>query len=78
MFFKRSPVSSDIHEGSVYYRRLHKNYREQAKVVSVSDDGLGIPHVHFEMTYMQPGKPDPQGRRVLALECFNNEYQTLN
>jgi hypothetical protein len=76
MFFKRSR-HSDIHEGSVYYR-LQNNFREQAKVVSVSNDDQGIPHVHYEMNYLQPGKLDPQGRRVLALDCFTSEFDVIN
>lgn len=76
MFFKRSRLL-DIHEGSTYYR-LQNNFREQAKVVSVAKDDQGIPHVHYDMNYLVPGKMDPQGRRVLALECFSSEFQVVN
>ncbi|GLQ07155.1 hypothetical protein [Sneathiella chinensis] len=78
MLFKRKQVISNVDCGDVFYRRMQLSGREEARVLYVSDDGQGIPHVHYEGTLLSCGKKDPQGHRVLALDVFRRNFQVAH
>jgi hypothetical protein len=52
------------------------NFVETAKVLAVMKDGLGIPHVRFDMTVDTPSKIRlVEGRRILSLASFTQLYR---
>lgn len=76
MFFKRQTTLKDVKAGSVY-RRVHPdNVIETAKVLSVAEDCLGIPHVHFRVCFERSDhrRKFLEDARVLALESFAQQY----
>ncbi|MFT6558536.1 hypothetical protein [Sneathiella sp.] len=78
MLFKKIDLREKIVQGDIYYRAMQINAQEEAKVLYVSDDDFGIPHVHFERTLLGSGYKDPQGVRVLALDTFAKDFRLTN
>ncbi|MEP4190182.1 MAG: hypothetical protein ABJN51_03820, partial [Sneathiella sp.] len=64
MLFKKNNLREKIGCGDIFYRHMQISAQEEARVLRVSDDEQGIPHVHFERTLMGSGYKDPQGVRV--------------
>lgn len=78
LFRKRNKGDVQIAEGGVY-RRVHPtNMVEVVEVVWVGEDSAGIPHVRYNMSYMRGNSQDPQGTRILALDCFIERYHTAH
>ncbi len=78
LFKKRHREDVQIAEGSTY-RRVHPtNMVELAEVVWVGEDSAGIPHVRYNMSYLRGKSEDPQGTRILALDCFVERYHTTH
>ncbi len=50
---------------------------ETAKVLSVKNDAMGIPHVRYALTIKKPQRPTPfrEGPRLLGLEAFSAAYR---
>jgi len=60
------------------FERIHPDRTvETAKVLSVIDDSMGIPHVRYALTIKRPQRPAPfrEGPRLLALEAFSAAYR---
>lgn len=60
------------------FERVHADRTvETAKVLSVKNDSLGIPHVRYALTIKRPQRPAPfrEGPRLLALEAFSAAYR---
>ncbi len=74
MMFKRTNLKEKISCGEIYRRNMRVNAREEAKVLSITDDEQGIPHVRFERTLVGSCFKDPQGVRVLALDAFAKDF----
>lgn len=74
--FKPSAVLPEVREGAVYRRCSSGRVIETAKVLDVSPDAQGIPHVRYEV--MVEGA---RGRlsqfadcRILCLRSFSREF----
>ena len=74
MLFKRHTEVEDVQAGSVYCRVHRDSIVETARVVSVEQDGLGIPHVRFNIFFERPDRKFLEDARVLALESFTAQY----
>ena len=73
--FKQSKPLQDVQTGGIYRRvRARENLVETAKVLSIENDSLGIPHVHFEVSISSPSRTCVHGARVLALQTFARQY----
>jgi hypothetical protein len=60
------------------FERVHADRTvETAKVLSVMEDSLGIPHVRYALTIKKPQRPLPvrEGPRLLALKAFSAAYR---
>lgn len=60
------------------FERVHPDRSvETAKVLSVHEDSMGIPHVRFAVTIKQPLRTASfrEGPRLLALEAFSQAYR---
>lgn len=60
------------------FERVHPDRTiETAKVLSVLNDPLGIPHVRYAVTKKSPLRPTSfrEGPRLLALEAFSQAYR---
>ncbi len=77
MFFRRRKLTENVCEGCVFERVYSTNMVEQAEVLWVGDDLDGIPHVRFKMSYLRAHCREPQGTRILALDCFAERYDRL-
>jgi hypothetical protein len=67
---------ADIKPGYRYFRTRRGNVMETATVVDLRGDIVGIPHVHFSLTFEEStiGLIEA-GSRVLALPSFVATYQ---
>lgn len=74
-FSKRVEGRAELEPGSVFRNVRPGNVVEMAKVLSVMNDSLGIPHVRFDMTLFTPGQTRMlEGRRVLCLSSFTKQF----
>jgi hypothetical protein len=74
MLFKKHSLKDKITCGQVYEREMIVSTREEARVLSISDDTQGIPHVRFERTLVGSSFKNHQGIRVLALNAFVRDF----
>jgi hypothetical protein len=75
-FAKRDELGPTLEPGSVYRNVRQGNVVETAKVLAVTRDGLGIPHVRFDVTLDSPGKIRlVEGRRILCLAAFAEQFK---
>jgi hypothetical protein len=73
MFLKRTKVVRPIAEGAVFRRTVYGRIVETARVLSVTPDGAGIPHVQFSL---QADLPDAmEEMRTLALSTFFETFR---
>lgn len=75
MFFKKRNLRDQIASGDIFYRRMSLCLQEQAKVLRISDDDQGIPHVHYEKTVLRTGFREHDGNKVLALDMFERSFR---
>lgn len=75
MLFKKNNLIDKIARGDIFSRRMRIDAQEEARVLSVSEDTQGIPHVHYEKTLVAGGYKDPQGERVLCLDVFAKDFR---
>jgi hypothetical protein len=67
---------ADIKPGARYFRTRRGNITETATVVDLREDIVGIPHVHFSLTFQEAAIGHIEaGNRVLALPYFVAAYQ---
>ncbi|MFZ4761371.1 MAG: hypothetical protein ACOYK8_00960 [Alphaproteobacteria bacterium] len=63
-----------LEQGQVFTRWRNAGMEEKAKILKVSADPSGIPHVHFELDIFH-GRFKMQDRRTLSLEVFSSLYK---
>ncbi len=73
MFFKRAKAN-EITEGARYERLHNGNMIERVEVLWIGDDGFGIPHVRYRVSYSTPNREEFEGTKMLALESFSSLY----
>lgn len=63
-------------EGALFQKEHSHNLIETARILSVSDDQFGIPHVKYEVKFERPTERglNFEGPRVLALSVFADNY----
>lgn len=49
--------------------------QERAEVLGVAKDGLGIPHVRYQLELHRAGNCSSVGQRTLALNSFCDRYR---
>jgi hypothetical protein len=70
---RREPV--EVKAGDRFCRRRRDKVLETASVMELRPDSLGIPHVHFRLTFEEPAIGRVEGgKRVLALNSFVEAY----
>lgn len=70
---RREPV--EIRSGDRFCRRRRDKVVELVTVTDLRPDSLGIPHVHFKLTFEEAAIGRVEGgRRVLALNSFAAAY----
>lgn len=64
-----------VRSGDRFYRRRRDKVLELVTVTDLRPDPLGIPHVHFKLTFEEAaiGRVEA-GKRVLALNSFVAAY----
>jgi hypothetical protein len=75
-FTKRDESGPNLEPGSVYRNVKQGNVVETARVLGITRDGLGIPHVRYDVTLDSPGKIRlVEGRRILCLAAFAEQFK---
>jgi len=70
---RQAPV--DVKSGDRFCRRRRDKVMELVTVTDLRPDALGIPHVHFKLTFEEAAIGRIEGgRRVLALNSFVAAY----
>ncbi|MGH7015266.1 MAG: hypothetical protein ACREEL_14135 [Stellaceae bacterium] len=70
---RRPPV--EVRSGDRFCRRRRDKVMELVTVTDLRPDPLGIPHVHFKLTFEEAAIGRIEGgRRVLALNSFVAAY----
>jgi len=70
---RREPV--EVRNGDRFCRRRRDKVMELVTVMDMRPDSLGIPHVHFKLTFEEAAIGRVEGgRRVLALNSFVAAY----
>jgi hypothetical protein len=72
MFIRKNRTTASVTEGSVYRRTHFGQVVETAKVLAVSKDGAGIPHVRYAVHYEKGEACDDL--RTLALSTFSTLF----
>ncbi len=72
MFLRRRKAPVDIIEGSVFRRTTPGKTVETARVLAVSKDSVGIPHVRFSVHYERVDTADEL--RTLAVSSFSELF----
>ncbi|MBH64567.1 MAG: hypothetical protein CL569_19390 [Alphaproteobacteria bacterium] len=74
MFWRRVLSVADERIGGLYEYEFAGNMVEMARVISVEDDDMGIPHVRFRSVCCGGNEVADRGPRLLGLESFLNQY----
>lgn len=77
MFFRNGDALLFVKTGARFKRSRNDNMVETARVLSVSSDSFGIPHVRYEIAFQQArgGASFVDGPRVLSLDSFVSTYR---
>ncbi|WP_416896786.1 MAG: hypothetical protein ACMVY4_14800 [Minwuia sp.] len=78
MFFSRKRQQTTLEPGTRHVRQIGGRAVEEAEVVDVSVDGMGIPHVSYRVRHLQSGRNAAGGLRILALSCFLEQFRQLD
>ncbi|MEM7224011.1 MAG: hypothetical protein AAF495_13600 [Pseudomonadota bacterium] len=73
----RSPAPlPEIKAGAVYRRRAAGQTIETARVTGVGPDGMGIPHVRFEVLveHARARRTGFADRRILSVQAFSDSF----
>lgn len=73
---RRKKVRDSVVAGSKFFRERADRMVETAKVLSVTNDGMGIPHVRYELEIrkLKSVTSFSAGHRSLALDTFVTTY----
>lgn len=74
MLFSPSIVAEPIESGTVF-RACYGPMEEKAEVLSVGNDGAGIPHVRFQLEVKRGSSTPSVEQRTLALDSFRARYR---
>ena len=75
---RRADPSSRVVPGTTFQRIHADALIETAKVLSISRDYYGIPHVKFEVSFRRPNRSTfDEGNRMLALKAFADRYKDM-
>lgn len=77
MFWHRVISVTDITIGGLYECEFAGNVIEMARVVSVEDDDMGVPHVRFRSVQYRGNEITDRGPRLLGLESFLKRYELV-
>ena len=72
-FWARKSPLPDVSYGASFHRRRDDEVVETVRVIAVSADATGIPHVHFNLSISGP-RVQEEERRTLSLEYFHRLY----
>jgi hypothetical protein len=72
--FRQERKVQDVKVGSVYRRTGPGDVVETAKVLGVSPDAAGIPHVRYQISIKRPAFTEMEDRRTLNLESFAERF----
>ena len=76
MRFRRETVPPPtVRQGASYRRSRGADVIETARIIAVTDDPLGIPHVRFALRIAAGAGEIAEEQRTLALACFTTLYQ---
>lgn len=64
-----------VRPGARFRRTMGQTQTETARVLSVSPDTMGIPHVHYEVVIERPQRRFVDGPRLLSTQSFANTYR---
>lgn len=78
MFWHRVLSITDVSVGGLYEYEFAGNVIELARVVSVEDDDMGVPHVRYRSVSYRGSEISDRGPRLLGLESFLNKYQLVS
>ncbi len=74
-FVRKNDREPELHAGAVFRNVRHGNLVETARILAVTQDGQGIPHVRFDVTLDSPGKIRlVEGRRMLCVASFTQQF----
>lgn len=75
-FTKRDETGPSFEPGTIFRKIRQGNVVETARVLAITRDGLGIPHVRYDVTLDSPGKIRlVEGRRILCLAAFAEQFK---
>ena len=78
MFWHRVLSITDVRIGGLYECEFAGNVIEVARVVSVEDDDMGVPHVRYRSVSHRGDEVSDRGPRLLGLETFLHKYQLVS
>ena len=78
MFWHRILSITDVRVGGLYECEFAGNVIELARVTSVEDDDMGVPHVRYRSTSYRGNEATDHGPKLLELESFLNKYQLVS
>ena len=75
---RRADLSSRVVPGTTFQRIHADALIETARVLSVSRDSYGIPHVKFQVSFRRPNRSTfDEANRMLALKAFADRYKEM-
>jgi len=75
---KGEPRKTDIALGAVFRKVRPDNFIETAKVLALTADRFGIPHVRFDVSFESPShRRQAEGVRMLSVETFTEHFPEL-
>ena len=77
---RRRKLQDLVTAGALFRRERPDQMIETARVITVSDDGMGIPHVRYELEIgkRRSATQFKAGTRALALDTFIGTYSFLS
>lgn len=78
MFWHRVLSVTDVSIGGLYECEFGGNVIEMARVISVEDDDMGVPHVRYRSVTYRGNEPTDRGPRLLGVDSFLRRYQLVD
>ena len=74
-FSREERRSKELAPGAVFRKVRPDNLVETAKVLALTKDGYGIPHVRYDLTFEGPTHLRfGEGERLLSVASFNERF----
>ncbi len=71
---RERPGTSPLSAGATFARRGARQTVETARVLSISEHGTGVPHVHYNCRIERENRIFDDGPRTLALPTFLERF----